>query len=146
MRVDRASVKLSQELDRAPTVAELAEAADSDEEHVLEALQARSGRGALSIHAPQSREAEAASLEDSLGFDDDGFEQAESRALLEGLYAGLPARSRDVLRMRFEMDMTQSEIGAQLGVSQMQVSRIIRQTIAHLHHVAEHREQLAAAH
>ncbi len=146
MRVDRASVKLSQELDRAPTVAELAQAADSDEEHVLEALQARGGRGALSIHAPQSREPEAASLEDSLGFEDEGFEQAEARAMLEGLYAGLPARSREVLRMRFEMDMTQSEIGARLGVSQMQVSRIIRQTIAHLHHVAEHREQLAAAH
>ena len=143
MRVDRASVKLSQELDRAPTVSELAEAADSDEEHVLEALQARSGRGALSIHAPQSRDPEAASLEDSIGCDEDGFEQAESRAMLEGLYAGLPERSRDVLRMRFEEDMTQSEIGERLGVSQMQVSRIIRQTIAHLHHVAEHREQLA---
>ena len=52
LRVDRVSVKLSQELDRAPTVAELADAAGTDEEHVLEALQARSGRGTLSIHAP----------------------------------------------------------------------------------------------
>jgi RNA polymerase sigma-B factor len=145
MRVDRVSVKLSQELDRAPTVAELADAAGTDEEHVLEALQARSGRGSLSLHAPQSREADAASLEDSIGCDDDGFEQAESRALLDGLSVGLPARSRDVLRMRFVEDMTQSEIGAELGVSQMQVSRIIRQAIAHLHHVAEHHELLAAA-
>jgi len=143
MRVDRASVKLSQELDRAPTVAELADAADSDEEHILEALQARSGRGALSIHAPQSRDPEAAALEDSLGGAEDGYEQAEVRALLDGLSAGLPARSRDVLRMRFEEDMTQSEIGERLGVSQMQVSRIIRQAIEHLRHVAEHHEQLA---
>jgi len=145
MRIDRESVKLAQELDRAPTVAELAAAAGSDEEHVLEALQARGGRGALSIHAPHSPDPEAAALEDSLGCEDDGYEQAEARALLDDLCAGLPARSRDVLRMRFEEDMTQAEIGERLGVSQMQVSRILRQTLAQLHHVAEHREQLAAA-
>jgi RNA polymerase sigma-B factor len=145
LRVDRASVKLSQDLDRSPTVTELASATGSDEEHVLEALQARGGRGALSIHTPHSREPDAASLEDSLGRDEDGFEQAESRALLHGLCVGLPARSREVLRMRFEEDLTQAEIGERLGVSQMQVSRIIRQTIAHLHGVAEQHEMLAAA-
>ncbi|MEA2218971.1 MAG: polymerase sigma-B factor [Solirubrobacteraceae bacterium] len=145
MRVDRASVRLSQELDRAPTVAELAQAAEVSEEQILEAMQARSGRGALSIHAPQSREPDAASLEDSVGLDDEGFERAESRAMLEGLSVGLSPRSREVLRMRFEQDMTQAEIGERLGVSQMQVSRIIRQAIAHLHRVAEHHEQLAAA-
>jgi RNA polymerase sigma-B factor len=145
MRVDRASVRLSQELDRAPTVSELATAAEASEEQILEALQARSGRGALSIHAPQSREPDAASLEDSVGFDDQGFDRAESRAVLDGLCVGLSARAREVLRMRFEEDMTQAEIGERLGVSQMQVSRIIRQTIAHLHHVAEHHERLAAA-
>ncbi len=143
MRIDRVSVKLSQELDRAPTVAELAHAAGSDEEHVLEALQARSGRGTLSIQAPQGGEAEASTLEDSIGCDDDGFDSAESRTMLEDLCSGLPARSREVLRMRFEEDMTQSEIGERLGVSQMQVSRIIRQTISHLRNVAEHRERLA---
>lgn len=143
MRLDRVSVKLSQELDRAPTVAELAEAAGSDEEHVLEALQARSGRGTLSMHAPQGGDAESSTLEDGIGDEDDGFERAESRTLLDDLCSGLPARSREVLRMRFEEDMTQSEIGERLGVSQMQVSRIIRQTITHLRHVAEHREQVA---
>jgi RNA polymerase sigma-B factor len=145
MRVDRLAVKLAQDLDRAPTVAELADAAGTDEEHVLEALQARTGRGALSIHAPQSREPEAAALEDMLGCTDEGIEAAETRAMLDGLCAGLPARSRDILRMRFEEDLTQSEIGERLGISQMQVSRIIRQTIAHLHHVAEQRDQLVAA-
>jgi RNA polymerase sigma-B factor len=145
LRVDRGAVRLSQELDRAPTVAELASAADTDEEHILEALQARSGRGALSLHAAQSQETDAAALEESLGTDDEGFDRAESRAVLDGLCVGLSPRSRDVLRMRFEEDMTQSEIGERLGVSQMQVSRIIRQTIAHLHHVAEHHERLTAS-
>ncbi|MEY2442257.1 MAG: polymerase sigma-B factor [bacterium] len=143
MRVDRIATKLSQDFDRAPTVAELANATGSDEEHILEALQARSGRGALSIHAPQSREPEAASLEDSMGSDDDGFERAESREMIERLCVGLSPRARDVLRMRFEEDLTQAEIGERLSVSQMQVSRIIRQTITHLNNVAEHRELVA---
>jgi len=145
LRVDRVSVRLSQELDRAPTVAELAEAAGTEPEHVLEALQARSGRGTLSLHAPSSQESDAASLEDSLGCDDTGFDRAESRAVLDGLCVGLSVRAREVLRMRFEEDLTQAEIGERLGVSQMQVSRIIRQTIARLHHVAEHHERLTAA-
>jgi RNA polymerase sigma-B factor len=136
-------VRLSQELDRGPTVSELAAAIGASEEQILEALQARSGRGTLSLHATQSSEPDAATLEDSLGADDDGFKAAESRALLDGLCVGLPARSREVLRMRFEEDLTQAEIGERLGVSQMQVSRIIRQTIAHLHSVAEHHESLA---
>jgi RNA polymerase sigma-B factor len=145
LRVDRVAVRLSQELDRAPTVAELASAAGTEEEHILEALQARSGRGALSLHASQSQEPDAAALEDSIGSADEGFEHAESRAVLDALCVGLPQRSRDVLRMRFEEDLTQSEIGERLGVSQMQVSRIIRQTLAHLHHVAEHHERLTAS-
>jgi len=144
LRVDRVSVRLSQELDRAPTVSELAGAAGTEEEHVLEALQARSGRGTLSLHAPSSQESDAASLEDILGCDDSGFDRAESRAVLDGLCVGLPDRAREVLRMRFEEDLTQAEIGERLGVSQMQVSRIIRQTITRLHHVAEHHERLTA--
>jgi RNA polymerase sigma-B factor len=143
IRMDRASVRISQELDRAPTVAQLAAATGASEEQILEALQARGGRGTLSLQATQSGEPDAPTLEDSLGADDDGFENAESRALLDELCVGLPVRSREVLRMRFAEDMTQAEIGECLGVSQMQVSRIIRQTIAHLHDVAQHHESLA---
>lgn len=146
LRLDRLSVRLSQELDRAPTVAELAAASGTGEEQILEALQARTGRGALSLHAPSSDNVDAATLEESLGCDDDGFEHAESRALLDALQTGLSERAIDVLRMRFEEDMTQSEIGEELGVSQMQVSRIIRQTIARLRDVAEQQALLAAAH
>ncbi len=145
MRLDRASVRLSQELDRGPTVSELADAVGATEEQILEAVQARSGRGALSLHATQSSEPDAAALEDSLGADDDGYSAAESRTLLHGLCVGLPARSREVLRMRFEEDLTQAEIGERFGISQMQVSRIIRQTIAHLHGVAEQHEVLATS-
>ena len=144
MRLDRASVRLSQELDRAPTIGELAAAVGATDERILEAMQARSGRGTLSLHATQSHDPDAATLEESLGTADEGFARAESRVLLDGLCAGLPLRSREVLRMRFEEDLTQAEIGDRLGVSQMQVSRIIRQTIAHLHTVAAHHDALAA--
>jgi RNA polymerase sigma-B factor len=145
MRLDRAAVRLSQELDRGPTVFELADAIGATEEQILEALQARSGRGTLSLHATQSSEPDAATLEDSLGAEDHGYRTAESRALLDQLCVGLPARTREVLRMRFEDDLTQAEIGERLGVSQMQISRIIRQTVAHLHDVSERHELLATS-
>ncbi len=144
LRLDRVSSRLSQELDRPPTVAELAEAAQTDEEHVLEALQARTGRGTLSLHAPSSDVVDAPTLEDSLGRDDAGFERAESSVLIEALCRGVPPRSLEVLRMRFDEDLTQAEIGERLGVSQMQVSRIIRQTVARLHEAAARQEQLSA--
>ncbi|MCA1701306.1 MAG: sigma-70 family RNA polymerase sigma factor, partial [Actinobacteria bacterium] len=60
------------------------------------------------------------------------FAGAEDRATLQRLMSGLTARERDVLRMRFEDDMTQAEIGAIIGVSQMQISRIIRMALQRL--------------
>jgi RNA polymerase sigma-B factor len=145
LRLDRAASMLAQKIDRAPTVSELARTVGTNEEHVVEALQARAGRSALSLQAPGPEEDCGPTLEDELGGNDDGYARAESRAMLDRLMTLLPARDRQVLRLRFGADMTQAEIGALLGVSQMQVSRIIRQTIAHLHHVAEHHERLAAA-
>jgi len=103
----------------------------------------RTGRGALSLHAPSSDTLDAPTLEDSLGHDDAGFDRAESGALLDTLCKGIPPRSLEVLRMRFEEDLTQAEIGARLGVSQMQVSRIIRQTVARLHEAAVQQDQLS---
>jgi len=142
LRVDRALTRLSAELDRAPTVTELADAICSTDEEVLEALQARGARGALSFQAPFGAENEAV-LEDTLGRRDDGYERAEERAALDALMIGLPWRSREVLRLRFEQDLTQAEIGAHFGVSQMQISRIIRHTIDQLRHVADQQQRMA---
>ena len=146
LRIDRAAVRLSQEQDRAPTVAELAEADGR-----------RRGADPRGAAGPQ-RARRAVDARPVLARARRGVARGQHRRrgrrvrarrvarVLDGLCVGLPVRSRDVLRMRFEEDMTQAEIGERLGVSQMQVSRIIRQTIAHLHHVAEHHERLAAAH
>jgi RNA polymerase sigma-B factor len=139
LRVDDASVRLSQRLDRAPTVSELAAEVGAGDEEILEALQARTARGALSLQAPVGGSDEEVELQDTVGAGDDGYARAETRALLDSLLAGLTPRARVVLRLRFEEDLTQAEIGALLGVSQMQISRIIRQSVARLRLIAGER-------
>ena len=79
-------------------------------------------------------------LGDTLGEDDPELDRAEQRAALDDLLKAVPARAREMVRLRFEEDMTQAEIGAIFGVSQMQVSRILRQTIAQLREVADRAE------
>jgi RNA polymerase sigma-B factor len=142
LRVERAAEDLSARLDRAPTVAELATAIAATDEHVLEALQARGAYRGLSLQAPLGGQESETVLQDTLGSSDDGYARVEARVVLDGLMAGLPPRSREVLRLRFEQDLTQTEIGAQLGVSQMQISRIIRHAIGQVRHVAEHQERI----
>jgi RNA polymerase sigma-B factor len=146
LRLDRVASEMAQALDRQPTVQELTVALASDDEQVLEALRARSGRSALSLQAPSASLDAGPKLEDEIGGDDDGFELAEARGTLDGMLALLPARQREVLRLRFSEDMTQAEIGALLGVSQMQVSRIIRAGIARLREIADQQARRAEAH
>jgi RNA polymerase sigma-B factor len=143
LRVEAAVTQLTQVHDRAPTVAELAAALDERDEQILEALQARGARGALSFDAPARGQDEGPTLQDTLAGDEDGYALAENRVVLEALLSNLPARSRDVLRLRFEQDLTQAEIGALHGVSQMQVSRLIRQAIGQLRHIADQEQMLA---
>jgi RNA polymerase sigma-B factor len=136
LRVDLAAVRLSAALDRAPTIGELAGACASSDERVLEALQARRARGAVSLQAPAGED-EQVVLQDTLAVSDEGFARAEMRVLLDGLLSGVSPRAREVLRLRFAHDLTQAEIGARIGVGEMQISRIVRKTIEQLHHVAD---------
>ena len=134
--VHRQSSRLSEALGRDPTIAELACAVGVGETEIVEALRARAGYSALSLDAPGAGAprdpAEAVTLADSLGFDEHGFEHAEHRALLEPLLPGLSPRDREVLRMRFVQDLTQSEIALAIGVSQVHISRIIHQALGRL--------------
>ena len=141
MRVDRAVSALCEELRRSPSVKEIAAAVAVTEEEVLEAMQAGGAYRAVSFEAPTGGSGEdAATLADSVGVDEDGFDRAEERATLEALLEAVSAREREVLRMRFEQDMTQAEIGAVVGVSQMQISRIIRQALQRLRDAADKRQ------
>jgi RNA polymerase sigma-B factor len=137
MRVDRAVGGLSEDLRRQPSVKEIAVAVAATEEDVLEALQAGTAYRAVSFEAPAGGSGEdAASLADTVGIREDGFERAEERATLDLLLDTISDRERAVLHMRFEQDMTQAEIGAAIGVSQMQISRIIRQALQRLRDAA----------
>jgi RNA polymerase sigma-B factor len=136
LRVDRVAAELSLDKRRAPTVAELGEALDASEEQVLEALRAAGAYHAGSLDAPRPGRAEAdvvgESVGDALGDEEHGFERAEERATLGPLLAHISTRERLVLTLRFGEDLTQAEIGERIGVSQMQVSRLIRQALTRL--------------
>jgi RNA polymerase sigma-B factor len=125
---------------RSPSVAELAAALHAPEEDVLEALQAGFAYHASSLDAQRGEDDnDAFTLCDVLGGDDEGYRLAEQRALLESVLCELTDRDRLILRLRFEEDMTQTEIACVVGVSQMQVSRLIRRSLAAMRIAAERR-------
>jgi RNA polymerase sigma-B factor len=127
--------------ERPPTPAELAQTTGLSLEGVLEALDAAGAQRALSLDVPAKSDDEGsgATLGDLLGDEEDGFARAEERATLAKLFTELSPRERTVLTLRFRQDMTQAEIGAIVGVSQMQVSRIIRSSIERLRIAAQRR-------
>jgi len=120
---------LTGELGRSPTVQELANAVDAPFEEVLATIQSAGARRTRSLDEPTG---EDVTLADSIGGRDVELERAEMRVLLDDAMAVLSERDREVLRLRFEDDLTQTEISERIGVSQMQISRIIRQSIAKL--------------
>jgi RNA polymerase sigma-B factor len=131
LAVERAADALSRELGRSPTVSELATTLEMDEESVLEAREALTARmsTSLSTSAHGAEPDEVLSLETRLGHDDEGFEGAEQRATLDVLRRSLTSREREIIRLRFEEDLTQAEIGEIVGLSQMHVSRLLRTAI-----------------
>jgi RNA polymerase sigma-B factor len=138
LTVDRVVTTLSHDRQRPPSVAEIAAEVGVDEERILEALEAAGAYRATSLSAPRGNDEDsAATLGDALGLDDGGFALAEDRATLGRLLQTISPREREVLRLRFEEDLTQAEIGELIGVSQMQVSRLIRQTIGRLRAAAQ---------
>jgi RNA polymerase sigma-B factor len=133
LRVDQMVTRLSLGQRRSPSVGELARAVEVSEEQVLEALEAMGSYRAGSLDAPRSsRDEETQSVAETLGSNDSGFDRAEERATLDLLMGRITERERTVLRLRFRDDLTQAEIGERIGVSQMQVSRLIRQALARL--------------
>lgn len=134
LRVDRTVTSLSLDLHRSPSVGEIAAAVGGSEEQVLEALEAAGAYRASSLDAPRGGQDDDAgeSVADAYGTEEEGFDRAEKRATLEPLLNHVSARERTVLQLRFGEDLTQAEIGARIGVSQMQVSRLIRQALGRL--------------
>ena len=119
--------------ERPPTPAELAQLTGLSLEGVLEALEVAGVQRALSLDAPASSDEEGgATLADLLGKEDADLDRAADRTLLETLMRAVTPREREILRLRFVEDLTQSQIGQRIGVSQMQVSRILRAALARM--------------
>jgi RNA polymerase sigma-B factor len=133
LSVQRKADQMATEQGRPPTAQALAEQLDRSVEDVLEA------REALRAMRPASLDRPAAAGEDEdempmqrIGEIDPAYERAEESVTLERLMQGLPDRERRILALRFGGDLTQSEIGKRLGISQMHVSRLLRRTLEEL--------------
>jgi RNA polymerase sigma-B factor len=130
LQVSRAAAALERELGHPPTDAQIAERTGTSRDRVRSAydvLQARYGVSLEGLHADADDD-----HRDLIGTTDDGFRRAEEAASLEMLMTVLGDREREVLRLKFAEDLKQSEIAARFGVSQMQISRIIRRSIHQL--------------
>jgi RNA polymerase sigma-B factor len=136
LRLDALREGLTGELGRSPTVAELASRADVSTEQVVEAIAAGSAHHPDSLDRPLSEDGDLA-IDVVAAHDDPGFDRAENAVVVDGLLATLSEREQEILRLRFEHDLTQAEIGRRLGVSQMHVSRLIRQSISTLQQASQ---------
>ncbi|TDD08219.1 SigB/SigF/SigG family RNA polymerase sigma factor [Nonomuraea deserti] len=130
--LNRLVADLSQDLGRSPTVAELAAKMNISEEDVLLTLDASAAYSTLSLDAPLGTDDDAASLGDVIPEDDDTLSTMVDREAVKPLIDALPSREKHILLLRFFGNMTQAEIAAEFGISQMHVSRILRKVLDQL--------------
>ena len=128
--VNRTMSSLWQDLGRAPTVPEIASAADIGEDDVLQALDALQAYTTDSLDAPTSDASSTAA--ESIGQEDVSFEISEEWLSLAPALRDLPERERMILYLRFFEGKTQTEIAEELGISQMHVSRLVSQSLEKL--------------
>jgi RNA polymerase sigma-B factor len=128
--IETAAEELTEELSRPPSPKQLAEHLDIDVADILEALEARENRRPLALDRPvQNSDGEEPSAPEWIGEIDGGYELVEDRLTVEGVLPRLDPREREVLRLRFLEDLSQSKIAARIGCSQMHVSRLLRSTL-----------------
>ena len=131
LEVGHASVVLTNALSRTPTIAELADRLEVSEAAVLEAQESAAGYSPASLNAPAGPDG-AGEFGDLLGGADADLELVDDRLTVAGLLLRLPARERRMLAMRFYGNRTQAEIAAELGISQMHVSRLLSRALSWL--------------
>ena len=144
-RVMAANRTLGAELGRPPSTGEIAERLGLSVEDVFEALQAGDARDTTSLDRPRVVGEESDTLADTIGGEDDEFDRVDQAITADLLMTHLDEREREIIRLRFHEDMTQSEIGDRIGCSQMHVSRLVRGAIAKLTAAAEAPPGLAGA-
>jgi RNA polymerase sigma-B factor len=133
LEVNEVTDQLTGELDREPSVPELADRAEMSEDDVAEAVQASSALRTMSLDAPVAEDAGGSTaLADTLGDLDQRLELADARTALWRAFRVLDRRERTVIHLRFESDLTQEQIAARIDVSQVHVSRILREALRKL--------------
>jgi RNA polymerase sigma-B factor len=143
LKVEEAQQQLTTRTGRPPSVHELAQYLEMPIEDVLEALETASAHHSTSLDAPRDDgEEESGSLADAFGQEDDRYELVDASVTIATAARQLSARERRVLVLRFVEDMTQTQIAEQIGVSQMQVSRILRRALSRLRELTHSDELL----
>ena len=132
VQLERARDELTVAIGREPTIAELAAHLGVSEELLLEALDLALLHHTLSLDGPLSPTDADDDREDGPGRLDDGYARAEDRTVLAPLLATLPAQAAEIVALRFYEDLTQDAIARRVGVSQMQVSRVLRLSLKKL--------------
>jgi RNA polymerase sigma-B factor len=138
LRLRSAHEQLMDECGHAPTIAELAQSLGWEPAQVLDAMQVLSSYDTVSLDAPPpGGPAEDATFADSLGHEDGRFELVELDLTVASALREITPRDRLILRMRFIDELTQTQIAAKVGVSQMQVSRLLRRSLDQLRGLSE---------
>jgi RNA polymerase sigma-B factor len=132
LQVREAQERLANQQGRAPTPTELAEYLELQTDEVIEALQAIQAYESVSLDTPRNDGDGESTIGERIGSEDEGYELVELDATISAALAHLPARERMILRLRFGEDLTQTEIATRVGLSQMQVSRLLRRSLDRL--------------
>ena len=129
-KVNQATDKLTNELQRSPKVEEIAEYLDVTVDEVLEAMESSSAYTSVPIEAPGASDSDdAPSILDRYADDDNELDFTDDRLVIEEAIRDFSPREREVIELRFVKGMTQIEIAKKLGISQVQVSRLLRRTL-----------------
>ena len=129
-KVNQATDTLTSKLQRSPTIAEIAEYLDASVDEVLEAMESSSAYSSVSLEAPSGMEDDdTPSVIDRYATEDEDLAFTDDRIIIEEALATFSPREREVIEMRFLQGMTQIEIAEKLGISQVQVTRLLRRTL-----------------
>jgi RNA polymerase sigma-B factor len=132
LQIGTTTGELTQTLGRSPTPRELAEAIGCSVEDIVEGIESGNAYATLSLDAADDGDDDGVSMLDMMGLDDEDLEQVEIRESIKPLLEALPTREKRILLLRFFRNKTQSEIAAEIGVSQMHVSRLLSRTLDQL--------------
>jgi RNA polymerase sigma-B factor len=142
-QIEHARDELTSSLGRQPTVHELADRVQTDAETILQAIELNVARSAVPLAGPPGAgDTEPHSVPGAV---DDGYARAEDRAVLAPLLATLSAQDAEIVLLRFREDLTQDAIARRVGVSQMQVSRVLHRSVAQLRDAADEARRVADA-